>query len=80
MCNRKPKNGERGASAIEFAVILPLLLVVLFGIIEFGFVLYNKAVLTNACREGARAGIVSAFPRLTRDGIIDIEGMRDALK
>jgi len=65
MRNRKSKNGERGA-------ILPLLLVVLFGIIEFGFVLYNKAVLTNACREGARAGIVSASPRLSESEIATI--------
>ena len=32
-------------------------------------VLYNKAVLTNACREGARAGIVSASPRLSEPEI-----------
>ena len=49
---------HRGASAVEFALILPLLLCVLFGIVEFGLLMYNKAVITNASREGARAGIV----------------------
>jgi Flp pilus assembly protein TadG len=53
---------ERGASAVEFAIILPVLLVILFGIIEFSLLLFDKAVLTNASREGARAGIVHRFP------------------
>jgi hypothetical protein len=49
---------HRGASAVEFALVLPLLIVILFGIIEFGLLMYNQAVITNASREGARAGIV----------------------
>ncbi len=50
-------NREKGASAVEFALVLPVLMLVLFGIIEFGFILYDKAVITNASREGARKGI-----------------------
>ena len=49
---------EHGGSLVEFAVIAPLLFVILFGIIEFGILIYDKAVITNASREGARAGIV----------------------
>ncbi len=45
---------ERGASLVEFALIAPLLFVLLFGIIEFGAMLYDQAVITNASREGAR--------------------------
>lgn len=56
----------RGVAAVEFALILPLLLVILFGIIDFGLMLYDKAVITNAAREGARAGIVLRNPRLTK--------------
>jgi Flp pilus assembly protein TadG len=52
------KPDERGVSAVEFALLLPLLVIVLFGIIEFGLILYDKAVITNASREGARRGIV----------------------
>ena len=48
---------QRGAAAVEFAVILPLLVVLVFGMIEFGIMFYNKAIITNASREGARAGI-----------------------
>ncbi len=50
--------GQKGAAAVEFAIILPILVVLLFGIIEFGVLLYDKAVITNASRVGARAGTV----------------------
>ena len=48
---------QKGATAVEFAIVLPLLLILVFGIIEFGVMFYDKAVITNASREGARAGI-----------------------
>lgn len=54
-----------GQSLVEFALTLPLLLAVVFGAIEFGVAMYDKAVLTNASREGARAGVISKTPRLT---------------
>jgi hypothetical protein len=50
--------GESGVAAIEFAIVLPVLLLLLIGIIEFSVILYDKAMITNAAREGARAGIV----------------------
>jgi Flp pilus assembly protein TadG len=49
---------ENGAVIAEFALVLPLLAFLLFGMIEFGLVLFNKQVITNASREAARAGIV----------------------
>ncbi len=55
---------RRGAAIIEFTVIFPLLIILLFGIMEFGIIVYDKAMITNASREGARAGIVMAVPRL----------------
>jgi Flp pilus assembly protein TadG len=58
-------NDQRGASLVEFAIVLPLLLIVLFGIIEFGLIFYNQQVITNASREGARYGIISQSPRVT---------------
>ncbi len=54
---------ERGAVAAEFALLLPVLLTILFGIIEFGMIMYSREVITNASREGARAGIVQTFPK-----------------
>ena len=60
---------EDGAAAVEFAILLPILLLILFGIIEFGFALHGKEVITNASREGARAGIVIASLRPSEDQI-----------
>ena len=48
---------QHGAAAVEFAIVLPFLVVLVFGIIEFGLLLYNQQVITNASREGARAAI-----------------------
>ena len=53
----KLRNRRRGAAAVELAAILPFLVVLVFGMIEFGVMFYDKAVITNASREGARAGI-----------------------
>lgn len=69
---KKKLRREAGGAAAEFAIILPLLMLILFGIVEFGLLLYNKQVLTNASREGARAGIVVGVPKLTDQQIRDI--------
>jgi Flp pilus assembly protein TadG len=52
----KDKDGQ---SIIEFALVLPILLMVLFGITEFGRAIMVTNILHTACREGARAGVVS---------------------
>ena len=57
-----PLKNQTGGSLIEFVIIAPLLLVILFGIIEFGILIYDKAMITSASREGARAGIVFRHP------------------
>jgi Flp pilus assembly protein TadG len=56
---------QRGATAVEFAIVFPLLILLMFGIIEFSVILYDKAMITNASREGARAGIVSQLVRVS---------------
>ena len=53
---RKRIRSERGAELIEFGLTLPLLLLVVLGIIEFGFMFQEYEVVTNAAREGARLG------------------------
>jgi Flp pilus assembly protein TadG len=53
---------DRGATIVEFAIVLPVLLLLIFGIIDYGLLIYNKQILTNACREGARAGVQQAAP------------------
>jgi Flp pilus assembly protein TadG len=63
---------EEGAIAVEMAILLPILVLLLFGSIEFGALLYNKHVITNASREGARAGIVAQSPKPTSSEITAI--------
>ena len=55
-------NNQNGAALVEFAIVLPLLLMLIFGMIEFSVMLYDKAMLTNATREGARLGILYNSP------------------
>lgn len=60
------RQNECGASAVEFALILVPLILLLFGAVEFGIMFYDKAVITNASREGARQGtiFINDNPRL----------------
>jgi Flp pilus assembly protein TadG len=55
------KLNQRGAVAAEFALLLPVLLTILFGIMEFGMIMYG--------REGARAGIVQSSPPVSAGAI-----------
>ena len=50
---------ERGQTMTEFAFVLPILLVVLFGIIQFGIIFNNYVALTDAARAASRQGAVS---------------------
>ena len=49
-------NEKRGAAAVEMAIVTPLLITMLFGIIEFGWMFSVKNTMLNAVREGARTG------------------------
>ena len=62
---------QEGASLVEFSVIAPLFVILLFGLVEFGMAIYDKGVLTNASREGARFGVVYSNPRKTETDIGD---------
>jgi len=60
--------GEKGASAVELAIILPLLILIVFGIIDFGRLFHARLILTNMAREGgslASRDIQSASDLLT---------------
>lgn len=48
------RDSERGAAAVEFAILLPLLLMLVLGTIEFGRAYNAQITLTNAARDGVR--------------------------
>lgn len=54
---RRFSRSERGQSLVEFAMVLPLFLVLIFAIVDFGIGFQQHITLTNAAREGARYGI-----------------------
>lgn len=56
---------ERGAELIEFALVFPVLLLVVLGIVDFGFLFQRMEVVTNAAREGARIAVLPGTPRRT---------------
>jgi Flp pilus assembly protein TadG len=55
------RRDDRGAAAVEFALILPLLVMLIVGMIQFGFVFNAYITVTHAAREGARMAAVNAF-------------------
>ena len=52
----RARSTERGAALVELALVLPLLLVVIAGIVDFGLAFQRFEVVANAAREGARLG------------------------
>ncbi len=59
MTKRIQWRDEHGQSMTEFAIVLPILVVLLFGIVQFGILFNNYVTLTDAARAGARAAAVS---------------------
>jgi Flp pilus assembly protein TadG len=55
---RRAWRGNGGAELIELAVALPILLLVIAGIVDFGILFKDYEVITNAAREGARVGVL----------------------
>lgn len=55
-----PRASERGAVAVEFALLAPVLIMLLLGIMEFGRAYHTQIVLSDAAREGARVMAINS--------------------
>ena len=73
--SQRGRGNRRGQSAIEFALVFPLLMLVVTGQVAFGFVLHNYMVLTNAVNVGTQLLAISrgqtADPCATASGAVD---------
>lgn len=74
---KEQAQSQKGNATVEFALILPVFLTLLAGMISFSFALYNKTMLTMATREGARAGALYVE---TRTNSITINNATEAVK
>jgi Flp pilus assembly protein TadG len=54
------RDREKGASAVEFAIVLPLFLLLVFGTMEVGWLFAQQVEVRNAAREGARLAVVDS--------------------
>ena len=61
ICRRRLAGAESGNAVIELAFTLPLLLIVVMGIFDFGLMFQRYEVVTNAAREGARIGVLPGY-------------------
>ena len=69
---------ERGSLVVEFALVLPIIVLLLFGMIEFGRGYNAKVQLTSAVREGARA--VALHTDVDGNGVVNSQDFSDATK
>lgn len=62
----------RGVVALEFTLVFPFFMLLLFGVVDTSLILCDKAVITNASREAARAGIVARVPPMAASAISQV--------
>ena len=62
---------ERGATAVEFGLVIPILLVLVLGIVEFGHAFQVQGTLSAAAREGARVMALQNDPAAARTAVRD---------
>ena len=75
---RRWREGRRGQSLVEFAVVFPVFILLLAGMVDFGLGLYANVTIINAAREGARLG-VTLQPMDTNAIQVRVEAMATGL-
>jgi Flp pilus assembly protein TadG len=70
---------ERGAAAVEFALVAPLLILLVMGIVSYGYMLSFRQALSQGAAEGARATAVSPFPTSAERQQEGLDALNEAL-
>ena len=68
------RDGEKGQNLVEFAMVVPIFLILVFSIVDFGMGFHAWITVTNAAREGARVGAVGADTATIESRVIDTAG------
>jgi Flp pilus assembly protein TadG len=71
LIRRRREKGEKGQAIVEFALLVPIFLILLFAIVDFGMGFYSWITVTNSAREGARLGAVQATEQQIIDRVHD---------
>lgn len=67
---RKFLKNDNGQAVVEMAIVLPLLLLLILGMIEFGWILNGEITITAAAREGARTAVVYKSEALAQTAVL----------
>ncbi|MCH7522207.1 MAG: pilus assembly protein [Chloroflexi bacterium] len=67
----KGQRGEKGQALVEFALLVPIFLMLLFAIVDFGMGFHSWITVTNSAREGARLGAVAGTEQQIIDRVHD---------
>lgn len=71
---------QRGQALVELALVLPVLLVLFMGTVEFGRIYHSYLVITNASREGARVAVLSGADTAISDRVGQVTGSLDSAR
>ena len=75
LIRKRREKGEKGQALVEFALLVPIFLILLFAIVDFGMGFYSWITVTNSAREGARIGAVLASEQDIIDRVFETAGL-----
>lgn len=71
LIRKNRRDGEKGQNLVEFAMVLPIFLILVFAIVDFGMGFHAWITVSNAAREGARIGAVGADEATIEARVVD---------
>ncbi|MFZ5646640.1 MAG: TadE/TadG family type IV pilus assembly protein [Bacillota bacterium] len=71
---------QRGQALVELALVLPVLLVLFMGTVEFGRIFHSYLVITNASREGARVAVLGGTDTAISNRVGQVTGSLDSAR